>query len=94
MEEKRKTVTSTEVKRRYNQKVYSQISFSAPKELVEEFRGICRNIGISQASVFKKFILCRNGKHGSPLFDKRYGAVLKLTGSIGLRMNIRYFLEL
>lgn len=53
MEEKRKNVTSTEVKRRYNQKVYSQISFSAPKELVEEFRGICRNIGISQASVFK-----------------------------------------
>ena len=53
MEEKRKTVTSTEVKRRYNQKVYSQISFSAPKELVEEFRGICRNIGISQASVSK-----------------------------------------
>ena len=51
MEGKRKTVTSTEVKRRYNQKVYSQISFSAPKELVEEFRGICRNIGISQASV-------------------------------------------
>ena len=40
MEEKRKTVTSTEVKRRYNQKVYSQISFSAPKELVEDFRGI------------------------------------------------------
>ena len=35
MEGKRKTVTSTEVKRRYNQKVYSQISFSAPKELVE-----------------------------------------------------------
>lgn len=56
MEEKRKTVTSTEVKRRYNQKVYSQISFSAPKKLVEEFRGICRNIEISQASVFKKFI--------------------------------------
>lgn len=56
MEEKKKTFTSTEVKRRYNQKVYSQISFSAPKELVEEFRGICRNIGISQASVFKRFI--------------------------------------
>lgn len=56
MEEKRKTVTSTEVKRRYNQKVYSQISFSTPKELVEKFRGICRNIGISQASVFKNFI--------------------------------------
>lgn len=56
MEEKRKTATSTEVKRRYNEKVYSQISFSAPKELVEEFRRICRSIGISQASVFKKFI--------------------------------------
>lgn len=40
MEEKRKTVTSTEVKRRYNQKVYSQISFSAPKELVEEYAEI------------------------------------------------------
>lgn len=44
--------------------------------------------------VFQKFILRRNGKHGSPLFDKRYGAVLELTGGIGLRMNIRYFLEL
>ena len=56
MEEKRKTVTSTEVKRRYNQKVYRHISSSAPKELAEEFRGICRNIGISQASDFKKII--------------------------------------
>lgn len=56
MEEKKKTFTSTEVKRRYNEKVYSQISFPAPKDLVEEFREICRNIGISQASVFKKFI--------------------------------------
>ena len=56
MEEKKKTFTSTEVKRRYNEKVYSQISFSAPKDLVEEFREICRNIGISQASVIKKFI--------------------------------------
>ena len=45
-------------------------------------------------SFFKKFILRRNGKHGSPLFDKRYGAVLELTGGIGLRMNLRYFLEL
>lgn len=38
MEEKRKTVTSTEVKRRYNQKVYSQISFSAPKVIISKFR--------------------------------------------------------
>lgn len=56
MEEKKKTFTSTEVKRRYNEKVYSQISFSAPKDLVEEFRGLCKEMGISQASVFKKFI--------------------------------------
>ena len=52
----RKTVTSTEVKRRYNEKVYSQISFSAPKDLVEEFRKLCKEMEISQASVFKKFI--------------------------------------
>lgn len=56
MEEKKKTFTSAEVKRRYNEKVYSQISFSAPKDLVEEFRELCKEMGISQASVFKKFI--------------------------------------
>lgn len=56
MEEKKKTFTSNEVKRRYNEKVYSQISFSAPKDLVEEFRELCKEMGISQASVFKKFI--------------------------------------
>lgn len=56
MEEKKKTFTSTEVKRRYNEKVYSQISFSAPKDLVEEFRELCKEMGVSQASVFKRFI--------------------------------------
>ncbi|WP_176790397.1 hypothetical protein [Ruminococcus bromii] len=56
MEEKKKTFTSTEVKRRYNEKVYSQISFSAPKDLVEEFRILCKEMEISQASVFKRFI--------------------------------------
>ena len=56
MEEKKKTFTSTEVKRRYNEKVYSQISCSAPKDLVEEFRELCKEMGISQASVFKRFI--------------------------------------
>lgn len=56
MEEKKKTFTSTEVKRRYNEKVYSQISFSAPKDLVEEFRKLRKEMEISQASVFKKFI--------------------------------------
>ena len=40
MEEKRKTVTSTEVKRRYNQKVYSQISLlhSAEKPEIQADR--------------------------------------------------------
>lgn len=55
MEEKKKRHINRS-KTQIQSKVYSQISFSAPKELVEEFREICRNIGISQASVFKKFI--------------------------------------
>lgn len=45
--------TSTEVKRRYNEKVYSKITFSAPKDLVAEFKQVCNSKGISQAQVFK-----------------------------------------
>lgn len=52
--QKRKTHTSTEVKRRYNEKVYDRISFSAPKELVQQFRQKCENNGVSQASVLKE----------------------------------------
>lgn len=51
--EKRKTHTSTEVKRRYNEKVYSRINFSAPKDLVADFKAKCEAQGISQAQVLK-----------------------------------------
>ena len=53
---KRKTTTSTEVKRRYNDKAYSKIQAELPKELVQEFRARCAESGISQASVIKKGI--------------------------------------
>ena len=54
MTEKRKTHTSTEVKRRYNEKVYARINFSAPKDLVAEFKAKCDAQGISQAQVLKE----------------------------------------
>lgn len=49
--DKRKTTTSTEVKRRYNDKVYSKIQAELPKDTVAAFREKCKKIGISQASV-------------------------------------------
>ena len=49
-----KTKTSTAVKRRYNNKVYSQIKVELQKELVAEFKAKCAETGISQASVFRK----------------------------------------
>lgn len=51
---KRKTHTSTDVKRRYNEKVYSVVSASAPKELVAAFKAKCAAEGVSQAQVIKK----------------------------------------
>lgn len=47
----RKTTTSTEVKRRYNDRVYSKIQAELPKETVLAFRAKCQEEGISQASV-------------------------------------------
>ena len=52
----RKTTTSTEVKRRYNNRVYSKIQTELPKETVEAFRAKCRETGISQASVLLRSI--------------------------------------
>ena len=46
-----KTKTSTEVKRRYNEKVYSRIYLQLPKETVEAFKAKCKSTGVSQASV-------------------------------------------
>ncbi len=52
-EEKRKTTTSSAVKRRYNNKVYSTVQVQLPKELVAEFKELCKEKGVSQASVVK-----------------------------------------
>lgn len=40
-EEKRKARTSTEVKRRYNEKTYTLISASIPKETAAAFKAEC-----------------------------------------------------
>lgn len=48
--------TSSEVKRRYNNKVYSTARAELPKELVEEFKELCKEKGVSQASIIKSAI--------------------------------------
>lgn len=53
---KRKTHTSTAVKRRYNEKTYDVIRVNIPKELAARFKEKCQRDGVSQASVIKKAI--------------------------------------
>lgn len=53
---KRKTHTSSEVKRRYNDKVYSTVKAQLPKDLVARFKEKCKAEGISQAQVVKRAI--------------------------------------
>lgn len=53
---KRKTTTSTEVKRRYNEKVYKKIQVQLPITLVEEFKSKCKQLGVSQAGIIKEAI--------------------------------------
>lgn len=55
-EAKRKTRTSTEVKRRYNEKTYTLISASVPKETAAAFKAKCAAEGIPQAHIIKKAI--------------------------------------
>lgn len=55
-ETKRKTHTSTAVKQRYNEKVYTQIAASVPKEMAAAFKAKCLEKGIPQAQVIKKAI--------------------------------------
>ena len=55
-ETKRKTKTSTAVKRRYNEKVYDVISVRVPKELAAAFREKCVAEGIPQAQLIKAAI--------------------------------------
>ncbi len=56
MEEKRKTKTSTEVKQRYLNKTYDNISVRVPKEMAAAFKEKCAADGISQAQIIKKAI--------------------------------------
>ena len=49
---KRKTTTSTEVKRRYNEKTYTRLVVDAPKETAEAFKEKCRATGTAQRQVF------------------------------------------
>ena len=46
-----KTKTSTEVKRRYNEKVYKRIVADIPKETAIRFKEKCEKTGISQSKV-------------------------------------------
>lgn len=55
-EAKRKPHTSTEVKRRYNEKTYTLISASVPKETAAAFKAKCAAEGIPQAQIIKKAI--------------------------------------
>ena len=55
-DEKRKTSTSTAVKRRYNEKTYTPIIANVPKELAAAFKAKCAETGVSQASVVKAAI--------------------------------------
>lgn len=55
-ETKRKTKTSTAVKRRYNEKTYTLISASVPKETAAAFKRKCAAEGVSQAQIIKAAI--------------------------------------
>lgn len=52
----RKTHTSWEVKQRYNNKVYGRITVALPKDLVTEFKEACKDMEVSQASIFKQAV--------------------------------------
>ena len=52
----RKTTTSTEVKRRYNDRVYAKVQAELPRETVAAFKEKCKETGTSQASVILEAI--------------------------------------
>ena len=56
MAEKRKSTTSTAVKRRYHEKTYTIISASVPKDMAAAFKEKCARTGSPQAQVIKKAI--------------------------------------
>lgn len=51
---KRKTVTSTAVKARYNKKTYDRITICVPKEKAARFKEKCKEDGIPFSQVLKK----------------------------------------
>lgn len=53
---KRKTHTSTQVKRRYNKKVYTRVFADLPTELVEKFKETAKANGDTTASIFRECI--------------------------------------
>lgn len=54
--EQKKHRTSTAAKNRYNSKVYAQIAYKLPKELVASFKEKCDKEGIPQAQIIRKAI--------------------------------------
>ena len=48
--------TSSEVKERYNNKVYDKITVRLPKELVAAFKAKCTEDNVSQAQIVKEAI--------------------------------------
>lgn len=52
----RKTFTSTDVKRRYNEKVYKKITLQLPIETVDKFKEKCETMGIPQRQVLLEMI--------------------------------------
>ena len=53
---RRKTFTSTEVKARYNKKVYDSIAIRVPKDMAKAFKEKCLAEEVSQAKVIKNAI--------------------------------------
>ena len=49
---KRKTFTSTEVKNRYNDKVYTALTVRVPKDLAEAFKEKSKASGTPQRQIF------------------------------------------
>lgn len=54
MEEKRKTRTSSAVKRRYNQKAYKSITVQVKPELAERIQGYKEQQGISMSELLSR----------------------------------------
>lgn len=52
----RKTYTSTDVKRRYNEKVYKQINTQLPIDLADKFKEKCEAMGVPQRQVLLEMI--------------------------------------